>query len=62
MSKKPKPIKRVRERRTRGTASILCPTCHKPSRVLRTARAEGGVNRERVCAKRHRFHTREVAQ
>lgn len=60
--KKLKPIRRTRERRTRGTASVPCPTCLKPSRVLRTTRAEGGVNRERVCAKRHRFHTKEVVQ
>lgn len=60
--KKIKPVKRVRERHTRGTASVRCPTCEKPSRVLRTTREDDGVRRERICLKRHRFHTRETAQ
>lgn len=50
-------------RRRRGTASVPCPKCRSPSRVLRTTRQHRDVVRERECrarACRRRFHTVET--
>lgn len=45
-------------RRVRGGASVLCH-CGRPTRVLRTERAEGETMRTRRCSRGHRFYTRE---
>jgi transcriptional regulator NrdR family protein len=38
------------KKRERGGASILCPLCERPSRVLQTRRSDDGtVRRERLC-------------
>jgi hypothetical protein len=37
-------------KKRRGGASILCPQCARPSRVLQTRRSDDGtVRRERIC-------------
>ena len=36
-------------KKRRGGASILCPQCDRPSRVVQTRRHDDGVRRERLC-------------
>lgn len=45
----------------RGGASVPCPTCGLPSRVVFTRRQRlgGAVTRLRRCRDGHRFHTEE---
>ena len=59
-----KTVKRTARKRTmtarrRGGASVPCPTCAGPTRVLRTTREGSEVVRERCCRKKHRFVTTE---
>lgn len=45
--------------RKRGTASVRCPQCKRPSRVVHTEREDDGVLRRRRCARGHLFRTME---
>ena len=55
------PVKKKRNKRKRGTASIPCPHCKADTQVLRTTRVKRRVIRERRCTgdPRHRFETTE---
>lgn len=53
----------MRKYKTRATG-VLCPRkeCGARSRVLRTVRDKetGEITRERICARKHKFKTRET--